>query len=105
MRFHHHSLLISFHVAAEVDISGREITLEKVSKEVMSGFSTSGELVLRDLDKGIELVNVTFEFFQLCREGREVFIQSSTFPPKSDQLLEDSSIRGAAKCSAGNEQR
>ena len=45
--------LFLFHVATEVDISGREITLEKVSQEIKSGSPKSGELVLRDLTKAL----------------------------------------------------
>ena len=70
--------LFLFHVAAEVDISGREITLEKVSQEIMGGFPTSRELVLCDLDEGIELVNVTFELLKLFGKRGEVLTEDSS---------------------------
>ena len=70
--------LFLFHAATEVDISGRETTLEKVSQEIMGGFPTSRELVLCDLDEGIELVNVTFELLNLFRKRGEVFTEDSS---------------------------
>lgn len=61
-------LLFLLNVTTEIDIRRREITLEQVGQEILSGFTSGQELIFCDLDKGIELVNVTFELLQLVRK-------------------------------------
>ena len=61
--------LLLFHVLAEIGVSGREVTLEEVGKKILSGFTSSSQLINCVLDKAIELINVTFHLLQLA--GRE----------------------------------
>ena len=71
-------LLLLLNVTSEGGVPRGEVTFEEVGKKISGSFTTSSQLILSDLDKGIELVNVALELSELLRQGGEMFTKDAS---------------------------
>ena len=93
-------LLFLLNVMLAGGVPRGEVTFEEVSKKIGGSFTTSSQLILGELDKGIELVNVTLELSELLRQGREVFTKDASGGLSVNEGFADDDLDQEESCRA-----